>query len=211
MISGYKHISFDLDGTLVHTMTEYRHKMISAVVKELGGNSNPQSIDEFWFRPDRSKLVLEQFGVDPDLFWKTFGLHDTAEHRKPFTVVYPDVIPILKKINELRKTISIITGAPQWIADVEIAKLEGVSIAHSLALNGSRFVGKPCSDSMNHVLSELGHKPEETIYIGNGAEDALFAEAIGCAFVLVDRGEYPVIHHRPLPTIKTLDELFLSV
>lgn len=32
ILQEYKHISFDLDGTLVHTLAAYRHKIVPDVV-----------------------------------------------------------------------------------------------------------------------------------------------------------------------------------
>jgi phosphoglycolate phosphatase len=209
MISRYSHISFDLDGTLVHTKSEYRLRVIPRVVKGLGGYQvDAEAIEEFWFRPNRSKVIREKFGVDPAAFWEAFGKVDTAEQRNPFTHVYPDVLPAMKRLNEMGKTISIITGAPQWIAEMEIAKLAGVTIDHILPLNGSSFSEKPCPDGMHYVLDQMGRKANETLYVGNGMEDGLFAEAAGCDFLLIDRREYAFAKDHSFTMIQNLDELF---
>ncbi len=61
MLEKYKHISFDLDGTLVHTMPEYRHKIVPEVVKELGGViQNKFSIDKFWFESGRDEMEIQK-------------------------------------------------------------------------------------------------------------------------------------------------------
>lgn len=181
------------------------------VVADLCGCADAQAVDDFWFKPNRGKTIRERFGIDPDVFWDAFGKYDNAERRNPFTKVYPDVIPVLQRLNTMGKTISIITGAPRWVAEMEVAKLEGISIAHVLALNGSPFSEKPCPDGMKHVLSQLGHKPEETLYIGNSTEDAMFAEAAGCGFRLVDRKEYAFDDQFAQHLISSLNELFHPV
>ena len=54
MLKKYKHIAFDLDGTLVHTVPEYRYKIVPEVVSQLGGTiDSVHSIDKFWFEGGR--------------------------------------------------------------------------------------------------------------------------------------------------------------
>ncbi len=208
MISRYAHISFDLDGTLVHTRPEYRHEIVPLVLAELGGRAEPEAIDAFWFETHRTQTIRDRFGVPPDVFWERFNTYDTAEARSGQTFAYADAIPTIRALKAMGKTVSVITGAPSWIADMEIAKLADADIDHLVAIWGSAFAQKPSPDSMHHVLRHLGHQPHETIYIGNGIEDALFAEAAGCGFIRIDRGEH-VFHdeggHR---LISSLDELF---
>ena len=208
MILPYAHISFDLDGTLVHTKAEYRYTIVPIILAQLGGVADSEAIDAFWFESNRGKIIRERFGVDPDRFWDAFRQYDTKERRDPFTFVYPDVIPAMKKLHVIGKTLSIVTGAPKEIADIEIAKLEDVDFSHIFSIHESGYAEKPCPDSMYHVLRTLGHTSQDTLYIGNGAEDAQFAEAAGCDFVHLDRKEHSFFHERPVKTILTLDELF---
>jgi FMN phosphatase YigB (HAD superfamily) len=210
MLKDIAHVSFDLDGTLVHTRPEYRHELVPSVVRQLGGVTDPLSVDEFWFKPNRSKTIREKFGLDPEVFWDAFGKADTSQKRDSFTHVYSDVIPFLVRLVEMGKTISIITGAPNWIAEMEIAKIEGVSFHSILALNGSGFSEKPCPDGMYDVLHRLNHLPEETLYIGNGLEDAMFASSAGCHFIYIDRGEHECIPNADFKIIRTLDDLLIE-
>ena len=46
----YKAVIFDLDGTLVHTMPEYRYKIVGQTVRDLGAKSSHHLIDKFWFQ-----------------------------------------------------------------------------------------------------------------------------------------------------------------
>jgi len=212
MIGTYSHVSFDLDGTLVHTKADYRYRIIPAVLVELGGQHvSHEDMDEFWFGAHRGETIRNRFGLEPDAFWECFHRHDTPDARSRDTVPYPDAVDAIRMIREAGKTISVITGAPSWIADIELAKLQREDIDHVFAIKTSRYAEKPCPDSMHHVLRSLGREAHETLYIGNALEDALFAEAAGCDFVLVDRGECVVRSSKPIKTIRTLRHLFESV
>ena len=66
-------VIFDLDGTLVTTNSGYRKKLIKEVLEIYGKNASIESMDKFWFGMDRNGTISDEFGLEPDLFWKTFN------------------------------------------------------------------------------------------------------------------------------------------
>ncbi len=209
MIDFYKHISFDLDGTLVHTAPEYRYAVVPQVVDDLGGVWTKETIDKFWFEANRSDTIQGGFELDPEIFWDQFRKMDTPELRMKSTFAYPECVAVLRRLKASGKTVSILTGAPRCLAEVEIALLGDVDIDHICPIGDSGFSDKPCPDSLHHALRTTGHLPHETLYVGNGAEDALFAQAAGCDFVLIDRGEHEVALIPDHCRISSLEELFI--
>ncbi len=210
MITPYRHISFDLDGTLVRTLASYRHQLVPDVIQRCGGSADSLSIDRFWFEGNRSEIIANEFQVDPERFWKIFNELDTVERRMPHTSVYDDVIVTIQRIKSLGKTVSIITGSPPWIGEMEIKKLENVTIDHvCFARSEGGYPRKPSPESMHAVLCAVGHVAKETLYIGNGQEDAEFAKAAGCDFVMIDRNEYRFSDRESSPTISSLERLFV--
>ncbi len=104
MLNKYKHISFDLDGTLIHTVPEYRHEIVPMVVKQLGGEiKDEHSIDKFWFESDRSNIIQNEFGLDPSNFWQLFRKVDSAEKRSSHTRAYDDAERTLRKLKQMSK------------------------------------------------------------------------------------------------------------
>lgn len=207
MIDKYKHISFDLDGTLVDAKPGYRYAVTSQVVDELGGSWTRESVDRFWFESGRDRTITEEFGLDPKSFWTRFGEVSTPDLRIQHTITYPESAPVLGRLKSLGKTVSVLTGAPRWLADLEVCLLGDVELDHLCPIVDSGFDPKPDPGSMNHALTTLGHLPSETLYVGNAAEDALFAAAAGCDFILVDRGEHRFPGQERHRTIRSLEEL----
>ena len=213
ILSKYKHFSFDLDGTLVHTIPEYRHKIVPEIIGSLGGKIlNSYSVDKFWFESGRDKIIESEFDVDPKLFWELFRKIDKPENRSKHTYAYQDAEPTLKKLKEMGKTISIITGAPHWIAQMEIGKLNGAPHDFYLSITDSKYEEKQNSDSLNYVLGTLKTKPSETVYIGNSNEDAYYSKNAGVDFLYLERKEHKFeLNDYAVAVIKTLDDLFNQI
>ena len=210
MIKKYKHISFDLDGTLVHTAPEYRYKIVPEVVEKLGGNiDNTHSIDRFWFESGRDVVIKNNFCLEPAVFWKLFRELDLPEKRGEFTFSYDDAEPAIRRLKELGKAVSIVTGAPHNIAEIEIKKLNGAPHDFYLSIADSKFGEKPEPESLHYVIEKLNHKPEETLYIGNSNEDAYYAKNADVDFIYLERKEHKFdLKDYTIATINSLTDLF---
>lgn len=210
MLKKYTHISFDLDGTLVHTIPEYRHKVVPAVVAKLGGRiKEAHSIDKFWFEAGREKIIREEFFLDPNEFWSVFREIDIPEERSAHTRVYEDAERTIRKLKEMGKIVSIITGAPHNIAEMEIRKLNGAPHDLYVSIHGNNFEAKPDPESFRYALEKVNSSPEETLYIGNSNEDAYYAKNTGADFVYLERKEHQFdLKDFSIAAIHSLDELF---
>ena len=210
MLNKYKHISFDLDGTLVHTVPEYRHEIVPAIVKELGGTiKNPYSIDRFWFESGRDEVIRNDFSLEPSRFWPLFREADCPEKRSTYIRAYDDAERALRRLKQMNKIVSIITGSPGHIAQMEIGKLNEAPHDFYLSVADSEFNEKPSPESFRFVLENLKAKPKETVYIGNSNEDAYYAKNAGVDFIHLDRKEHQFdLKDYVIATIHSLDELF---
>jgi HAD superfamily hydrolase (TIGR01549 family) len=210
MIKKYKHISFDLDGTLVHTLPEYRYRVIPAVIEAIGGKvPKKRDIDRFWFENARDEIICNDFGVEPAAFWEHFRVMDDPAERSLHTDAYPDSEKAIREIKKRGKKISIITNAPHNIAEFEIKKLNGIPLDYYLSIYDKGFKGKPSPEAFHFVLGELGVKPRETIYIGNSHEDGYFAKNAGVDFIYLERRQHEFDSKDWVArTIHSLEELF---
>lgn len=210
MLEKYDHISFDLDGTLVHTLAEYRHKLVPEIVEKLGGKiKEPHSVDRFWFESGRDEIIRKEFDLEAEKFWKLFRKMDIPEIRAKHTEAYEDSERTLRKLKSLGKKISIITGAPHFVAQLEIAKLNGAEYDHYISTDDEMFAPKPDPKSLFQAMQELSSTPQKTVYIGNSNEDAYFAKNSGVDFIYLERKEHSFdLKEYSIANIHSLDELF---
>lgn len=210
MIKKYKHISFDLDGTLVHTLPEYFFNSLVKTIKKLNGVvPDDKTISRLWFESGRDELIGNELGLNPGKFWERFRQIDTPGQRCQYTKPYSDVEMCLKNIKNIGKRISIITGGIRNIAEAEVKMLNSVALDYFFPIDYSRFKEKPAPESFLFVLSELKVKPEETVYIGNSSEDARFAENAGVDFIYLERKQHEFDSDDWMTNkIHSLDELF---
>lgn len=210
MLKKYKHFSFDLDGTLIHTTPEYWHAIVHEIVEKLGGKIKEKySINKFWFEPNRDETIKNEFNLDPDDFWKMFETLDQAHNRIMHTRPYDDAEKTLRKLKEMNKIISIVTNAPHRIAEMEIKKLNEAPYDFYLSVVDSKFEQKPNPASLHFVLNELEISPEETLYIGNSNEDAYYAKNAGVDFLHIERKEHKFdLKDYAIKIIHSLEELF---
>jgi len=209
MLKKYKHISFDLDGTLVHTLPAYRYKTVSEVLRRLGGKiKEERDIDRFWLEANRDAIIEKYFSVGVEDFWKVFRQVDNEEERAAQTFAYEDAEDCLIKLKQMGKIISVITGAPEKIARLEQKKLKSAPIDHFFSLDYNVHGEKPDPRGFLSVLDKLGVKPEETVYIGNSNEDAYFSKNAGVDFIYLERQQHEFDSKDwIIKTIHSLEEL----
>jgi HAD superfamily hydrolase (TIGR01549 family) len=213
LVEKYNHFSFDLDGTLVHTLPEYRHDVVPRVVSELGGTvKDKSSIDRFWFESGRDEIIKNCFSLDPAVFWKLFRRKDLPEQRALYTQAYPDAEKSLHFLREKDKLISIVTGAPHWIAKMEIEKLNSAPYDYYLSITDSEYEEKPNPKSFELVMKRLAlQEATTTVYIGNSNEDAYYAKNAGVDFIYLERKEHPfALDDYAVCAIHSLDELLIK-
>jgi HAD superfamily hydrolase (TIGR01549 family) len=202
----YEAVIFDLDGTLVHTMPEYRYKIVGQTLKDLGTTSSNHIIDRFWFEARRNDIIKNHFGLEPELFWKTYSPYDTEELRKQFTKLYDD-IDFIKELRKNGYKLGIVTGAPNHIASLEIGMLKEDFDSVIIAKTVNGIKPKPHPPGLESCLNLLGVDKSKAIYVGNADEDVTAAKNAKVFDVLLIRGEHEFPGIKPSLRIHSLYEL----
>ena len=198
---------FDLDGTLVHTRSEYMHDVIKKTLKDFGKDAKDSQIKRIWFGPYRDEFIMKHFGILPDLFWRSFRNHDTVGYRKNFVRTYND-IAIVKHLKALGCRTAIVTGSPHDLAFMELDLIGRNHFDHVVIArdeHGIRF--KPDPHGIEECLRLCNVEKNDAVYIGNGAEDIISAQSAGVFDILVKRDEHKIDDVNPSLVISSLCEL----
>ncbi len=204
---GFKAAVFDLDGTLVHTASEYRYSVVNKTLSELGCASTKEAVNKFWFGADRDEIIKKYFNANPPEFWSIFKKYDLPEIRKEFTKPYGD-IDFIEKLRKKRIKTGIVTGAPMDIASLEIAMIgKNLFDAIIIAQNSRGIKPKPHPHGLEECLAMLFVEKTEAVYIGNSDEDILTAKNAGVFDVFVLRNEDAKSTVKPSLIVRSLYEL----
>ena len=203
----YEAVLFDLDGTLVHTTSEYRYLIVGDTLRDLGKEPDEKSIDKFWFEAIRDDIIRECFGLEPEVFWKTYDTYDTMEVRAKFTEPYDD-IGFVQELRQKGCKTAIVTGAPQRIVTLELGMLgeqnfDAVVIAHA----ATEITPKPHPHGLIECLRLLEVDRSKAMYVGNADEDVEAARNAQMLDVLLARGEHEFPGISPSVKIRSLYDL----
>lgn len=187
----YKAVIFDLDGTLIHTAPEYRYRIISETLNELGVFSfSLKCIDKVWFETERDEIIIKHFKLDPEIFWKNYTRHENAELRKQFIKAYEDIGFLVQARNAGYKT-GIVTGSAKHIADLEVEMLGKENFdSVVIARYDTGIRSKPHPHGLEVCLKYLDVKKEDVLYVGNAEEDILAAKNAGILDIFIKRNEH---------------------
>lgn len=177
-----KHIKcavFDLDGTLLNTIKTINYYINFALSKN-GYESIGEAICASFVGDGAAKLVqraLAHLGIyDDEAFDRVFTDYNTAYDSDPYylTVAYDGVADTLRELRSEGVILAVLSNKPDFATRAAVDRFFGDTFsAVSGAKDGIRL--KPYPDSLLAMLSELGVRCDETIYIGDSEQDILTA------------------------------------
>ena len=202
----FKAVIFDLDGTLVHTTPEYRYKIVRQVLNDFDMKVQNNFIDRFWFESRRKQIIKEHFKLEPELFWKAYAKYEDLDFRRACISAYHD-IDFISELRDNGFRTGIVTGAPQFIAEMEIGLIGRHNFDSVIFQDILKNKPKPHPDGIHECLKLLGLTERETVFVGNSDEDMLAAQNAKMLDVMIDRKEHEFPHVTPSLTISSLYEL----
>lgn len=181
-----KAVLFDLDGTLVNSLYDLADASNYALTvkgypthetekyKYFVGNGMPNLMERILPSEERSAEKINEL---LDIF---LGYY--KEHYLDKTVVYEGIIPLLKALKAQGITVGVVSNKADGMTQLIIEKLlDGYFDIVQGKLEG--FLPKPDPALTLLVMSKLGVKPDECIFIGDSGMDA--ALGVNCGAVPV--------------------------
>ncbi|MBO5879674.1 MAG: HAD family hydrolase [Clostridia bacterium] len=174
---------FDLDGTLLDTITTITHYVNYALESQ---NLPPVTEEECkYFAGNGATLLIERAlaskGVsDSAVFERTFAVYNAAYNAAPLhlTTVFDGVEQLISDLKSRGIKLAVLSNKPH-VAVFDIVK-SFFGDSFDAVFGGREGVPlKPAPDAVFAVLSELGVLPEETAYVGDTGVDMLTGKAFG--------------------------------
>lgn len=185
-----KAVIFDLDGTLLNTLTD----LAASCNRALSQMGLPaRTTDEVRsFIGNGARLLCTRL-VAPDDREETIDAclrlfqADYNQHMNDNTAPYPGIMDMLKTLKENDVACAVVSNkydaATRAICETYFGDLIPISIGE-----GNGISKKPCPDGTLKALSLLGCRPEEAVYVGDSDTDVETAHNAGLFCVGVTWG-----------------------
>jgi phosphoglycolate phosphatase len=211
----YKAVVFDLDGTLLNTITDISDS-VNAVLKSL--NYHEFSEEQYKYFVGRGvdeliSAVISKGELDPELFYeiKSGYLEEYARRKSSKTKPYPGILDLLTRLIQHKIAICILSNKPHH-QTVEVVDKYFKDISFNI-VSGKKpeFPIKPNPASLNDMIKKLNLNLEEILYVGDTNTDIETAKNANLASVGVLWGFRKIEELEQAGAtyiVNTVDELF---
>lgn len=187
---GYRHVCFDLDGTLVDSRADLASAM-NHVLRSLGrAPLSPEALHSFVGEGAR-RLVEQSLGKAPpalvDAALARF-MERYAAHLLDATVPYPGIVAMLDGLASRGLVLSILTNKPEAMSRAIVAGLGLASRFLAVVGGDSLPTRKPATAGVDWLLAAGGTRRDELLLVGDSGIDVRTAAAAGVAFCGVSWG-----------------------
>ncbi|MDD4689365.1 MAG: HAD family hydrolase [Eubacteriales bacterium] len=217
----YKCCLFDLDGTILDTVTTIAHYGNKALAKF---NLPSAPVKEYnYFAGDGSRILTERMLMYVDAYDEK--LHDELWHtymseydKDPYylTSVFDGMMETIDTLKSMGVKVGVITNKPQFAAQSVVDKFYGPDIFEiCIGVTDGRPT-KPDPTVTLEAVQGLGLKPEECVFVGDTCVDIQTGKNAGMLTVGVLWGFRPleeleqngadIIAHKPSDILKVFKE-----
>lgn len=179
MSKPYKTLIFDLDGTLLYTLTDLR-TAVNLALREFGWQE--RSMEEIRHFVGRGvRYLMEKAvpgGAQNPLFEQAFASFKThyAEHQFDTTKPYDGIPETVKALAQSGRKTAIVSNKIDFAVQDLNDKFFHMDVAVGDRKGQAR---KPAPDMVYAAMKELGADPETTVYLGDSEIDLATAENSG--------------------------------
>jgi phosphoglycolate phosphatase len=185
-----RHVLFDLDGTLVDSLS-----VCTAILNDmLVERRLPKRLHAKDVRPYMSvggaKMVSGLLPSECGNADSALGEFRSryAGYNTPVSSLYPGVWEGLRQLRDEGVTLAVCSNKPQSLCD-KVLKEVGLASLFSVVVGGAPGVpGKPAPDLFLHALKMSGGRIDRCCFVGDGAPDHAVSKTLGVPFVFVTYG-----------------------
>jgi phosphoglycolate phosphatase len=189
-VNRFKTVLFDLDGTLLNTLTDLAGCLNRALEKH-GQETHPEERVRAFVGQGVRMLLIQALpgGEDNPLYAPIMADYraDYAVHGSDHVTIYEGIVPLLAELKRRGVTIGVVTNKPEKDAAPMIQKFFGDTFSLVVGKRPENDP-KPAPDSVFIAMEALGATREDTLYVGDTEVDFKTAENAGIPCALVEWG-----------------------
>lgn len=210
-----KAVLFDLDGTLVNSLYDLATSTNYAL-EQMG--FNPHTNEEYrYLVGDGMKKLVERAlpgeKRDDETFNKCFDIFYShyKEHYFDKTCAYEGIEELLSKLDEKGIMLGVISNKKHEMAVTVVQKTFDEGIFHTVSGNQENYPVKPDPELTLKIISDMGVKPNECLFVGDSNVDMQTALNSGCISVGVlwgFRTEKELLESGAMHIVKKSSEIY---
>jgi phosphoglycolate phosphatase-like HAD superfamily hydrolase len=185
---------FDLTWTLVGYRQDVIRECTLAILREHDPRITPSDVDHYLTLPSVLRLALrDRWGVrDEAAYVGRWADADIVRRKLEGAWCQPDAV-VLRQLAERGVRLTLVSSSPPLLAVGEMAIVrDGLGCwpfeETVIASRDSGMPMKPAPDVALRLMAARGVRPEETIMVGDDADDIRFGQRAGTRTAWIDRG-----------------------
>ena len=183
----YKHIVFDVDGTLVDTEDTTIGSLQDALLILTG--KKPSREELHFALGITGEDVLRRLGLDVETGMQVWLAQLT--HYEGHNRLYPGIQELLRTLQQRGCRLGVATSRTHLLYDAEIPGLGIAGYFGEVICAEDSQTHKPEAGPLEAYMQRTGAAPEEVLYIGDSVYDMLCARNAGTGVLLAGWGALP--------------------
>lgn len=188
----YKHIVFDVDGTLVDTEDTTIGSLQDALLILTG--KKPSREELHFALGITGEDVLRRLGLDVETGMQVWLAQLT--HYEGCNRLYPGIQELLRTLQQQGCRLGVATSRTHLLYDAEIPGLGIAGYFGEVICAEDSQTHKPEAGPLEAYMQRTGAAPEEVLYIGDSVYDMLCAQNAGTGFLLAGWGALPELREQ---------------
>ena len=188
----YKHIVFDVDGTLVDTEDTTIGSLQDALLILTG--KKPSREELHFALGITGEDVLWRLGLDVETGMQVWLAQLT--HYEGCNRLYPGIQELLRTLQQQGCRLGVATSRTHLLYDAEIPGLGIAGYFGEVICAEDSQTHKPEAGPLEAYMQRTGAAPEEVLYIGDSVYDMLCAQNAGTGFLLAGWGALPELREQ---------------